>query len=192
MAKADNLQKRKWQIAFRRYVVEKSPSSAYAPYFGLDINGIRRWFELQFPKGIGWDDFGSKWQFSHIIPVAFFNFSREEDLRMCWNFTNLRVQVLNGTAEGSSFFHLQAARDYFRELYDVSGYQPCAHLLQKLFLLEQSAQQETTLLRVFIKENHQLLQAITGFTPYEMDLLNQQKSLEDIRAEQAFMKQLRH
>ena len=51
-------EKRKWQIAFRRYVLEKNQCPSYAPYFGLDIQKIREWFEIQFEKGVKWEDFG--------------------------------------------------------------------------------------------------------------------------------------
>lgn len=47
-------EKRKWQIALRRYVLERNVCVDYAPYFGLDIERMRHWFECQFPPGIGW------------------------------------------------------------------------------------------------------------------------------------------
>ena len=43
-------EKRKWQLSYRRYVLEKAPSEAYAPYFGLDIETLRQWFEAQFTE----------------------------------------------------------------------------------------------------------------------------------------------
>ena len=64
-------EKRKWQIAFRRYVLERNPSVFYAPYFGLDIDTLRKWLESQFMEGIDWDGFGKDWQFEHIIPVTY-------------------------------------------------------------------------------------------------------------------------
>ena len=60
-------EKRKWQIALRRYVLEGNPSTRYAPYFGLDINTLRNWFELQFVEPMSWENFGTKWQFEHHI-----------------------------------------------------------------------------------------------------------------------------
>ncbi|MFI5132361.1 MAG: hypothetical protein ACHQFX_20330, partial [Chitinophagales bacterium] len=65
-------EKRKWQISLRRYVIDKSPCPLYAPYFGLDIENLRKWFEMQFSDNIAWGDFGKKWQFDHIIPVTYF------------------------------------------------------------------------------------------------------------------------
>jgi hypothetical protein len=44
-------EKRKWQIALRRYVIEKNNCITYAPYFGLDRENLRKWFEMQFEEG---------------------------------------------------------------------------------------------------------------------------------------------
>src|SRR5687767_12045954 len=85
--------KRKWQINLRRYVIDQSPCPLYAPYFGLDIKNLRSWFEYQFTEDISWDDFGKKWQLDHVIPVTYFEHSQEDELKMCWNFTNLRVEL---------------------------------------------------------------------------------------------------
>src|SRR4030095_7188418 len=81
-------EKKKWQINLRRYVINKSPCPQYAPYFGLDISNLRKWFELQFSPEMSWDNFGKAWQFEHIIPAAYFDFSNDEELKLCWSFIN--------------------------------------------------------------------------------------------------------
>jgi hypothetical protein len=83
-------EKRKWQLGYRRYVLERSPSESYAPYFGLDIETLRKWFELQFTDELTWDNFGKAWQFDHIIPATYFDYSNENDLQLCWSFINIR------------------------------------------------------------------------------------------------------
>src|SRR6185503_16184229 len=85
-------EKRKWQINLRRYIFKETPSPHYAPYFGLDIKNMRLWLEYQFTEKQGWDNFGKLWQLDHIIPVTYFDHSQEDELKMCWNFTNLRVE----------------------------------------------------------------------------------------------------
>src|SRR5688500_18764886 len=80
-------EKRKWLVALRRYVVDGQPSFAYAPYFALNIKKLREWFEIQFDKEMSWNNFGEAWQFDHIIPVVYFNYSDKNDLKLCWNFT---------------------------------------------------------------------------------------------------------
>src|SRR4051812_18265828 len=83
--------KRKWQIALRRYVLEQQMTSTYAPFFGLDISNFREWIQLQFINDMSWENFGKTWQLDHIVPVAYFDFQDLTDLKLCWNFLNIRV-----------------------------------------------------------------------------------------------------
>src|SRR5690606_10922137 len=94
-------EKRKWQIALRRYVLERNKSSFYAPYFGLDSEKFRNWIERQFDADLNWENFSSAWQFDHVVPLAYFDFSAEEDLRLCWNFTNIRIEKLDAAQKQS-------------------------------------------------------------------------------------------
>lgn len=87
-------EKRKWQLALRRYVLEKNISPGYAPYFGLNIVKFRQWIEIQFTGELNWENFGAAWQFEHIVPLAYFDFSIEDDMHLCWNFINIRVESL--------------------------------------------------------------------------------------------------
>ena len=96
---------------------------AYAPYFGLDIETLRKWFETQFVPGLGWEDFGKKWQFDHIIPVSHFDFANEGDLRLCWNFTNLRVKRIEEKKDRGERQDLLAARRYFQKLLENTQYE---------------------------------------------------------------------
>ena len=129
-------EKRKWQIALRRYVLEKNTCAGYAPYFGLDIENIRKWFEVQFDYGVGWADFGKKWQFDHIIPVTYFDFSNENDLKICWNFTNIRVEQFQRNKDCGNRLDVLAAKGYFNELYKTTNYPPCLKLLNKIDEIE--------------------------------------------------------
>ena len=125
-------EKRRWQISLRRYVLEKNLCLAYAPYFGLDIENMRLWFEFQFNDELNWTNFGEKWQFDHIIPVTYFDFSNEEELKMCWNFTNLRVEHIKHGKDRGKRLDLIHAREYFREMYETTGFEICLKLLQKI------------------------------------------------------------
>src|ERR1700733_6249523 len=88
-------EKRKWQIALRRYVLEQNKSSYYAPFFGIDSGNFRKWIELQFEKDMNWENFSLIWQFDHIIPVNYFDFTNKNDLRLCWNFINIKAERID-------------------------------------------------------------------------------------------------
>jgi hypothetical protein len=181
-------EKRKWQIALRRYVLEKSPCAAYAPYFGLDIEKMRSWFELQFKEGASWENFGERWQFEHIIPVTYFDFSNEEELRMCWNFVNIRVDVFTAEKEKGVRPDLLVARNYFGSLFEKTALTVCKELLDKIVQIESDEPINDSAQVFFIKENRTYLDEITGYSSFEFEMLNSGRSLEEVRKESEILK----
>ena len=184
-------EKRKWQIAFRRYVLEEAICAAYAPYFGLDIKNIRQWFEYQFQEGVGWSDFGEKWQFDHIIPVTYFDFSDEEELRLCWNFTNIRVEHFQINKDRGNRLDVLAAKNYFKELFDSTRYAICQKLLQKIERLELSEFVSTEKQQAFIRGHWDYLQMIEGYTAFEFELLNSGREISEVKKEIEFLKRVK-
>jgi len=181
-------EKRKWQIALRRYVLLRKPCKSYAPYFGLDIENLRKWFEMQFEPTISWEDFGKSWQFDHIIPVTYFDFSLDAELRICWNFINLRVEELHPGKNSSHRLDILAAKAHFEELYKKTTYTPCAGLLKKIELIEQSVQVSTARQQSFILENQNYLGMIEGYSEFEFELLNSGRSIAEIQKEIEFLR----
>jgi len=181
-------EKRKWQIALRRYVLEKKPAFHYAPYFGLDIENIRRWFEMQFEEGIGWTDFAKKWQFDHIIPVTYFDFADQNELKMCWNFTNLRVQITKQNKDPGHRSDVLAAKSYFEKLYLQTSYRPCLNLLEKIDKLDMSGIVSTERQRDFILKHSRYLEMIENYSHFEFDLLNNGRTVEEVIKEVNFLK----
>lgn len=176
-------EKRKWQIALRRYVIEKALSKSYAPYFGLDISNMRLWFEHQFTKGIGWQNFGKEWQFDHIIPVTYFDFTVEEELRLCWNFTNIRVELIQKNKDKGARLDVLAAKGYFQRLFNETGYEVCKKLLEKIDLIELSEFVSTDAQRNFISSHKEYLKMIEGYTAFEFELLNIGRTIEEVNKE---------
>ncbi len=181
-------EKRKWQINYRRYVLEESPCPYYATYFGLDIKNLRQWFEYQFTGNLGWDDFGKKWQFDHIIPVAYFDFLKENELMMCWNFTNIRVEKFQLNKDRGNRLDVLNAKNYFQELYEKTKYEPCLKLLYKIDEIEVSEFVSTEAQQLFIIEHKDYLEMIKGYSIFEFELLNRGRSIEEIKKEIDFLK----
>lgn len=176
-------EKRKWQTTFRRYVIEKSPCPAYAPYFGLDIENIRKWFECQFEAETTWENFGKQWQFEHVIPLACFNHQNEQELRLCWHFLNIRIASLEHQTTPGQQSDILAARKYFEELYIKTGLSMAKSLCEKINQLETAQYTSTETRQKFLLEIKDYLQHIEPFTSFEFELLNQGKTIEDIRHE---------
>lgn len=180
-------EKRKWQIALRRYVLERNICFDYAPYFGLDIENMRRWFEYQFRDGIGWDDFADEWQFEHIIPVTYFDFSDEEEMKMCWNFTNINIEIFSQGKERVNRFDIVAAKEYFKQLHDTTGYSMCQKLLHKIDRIEQPDFISIEGQQAFIKENMDYLEAIENYTAFEFELINRGRDVNQVKKELGFL-----
>ena len=181
-------EKRKWQISLRRYVLDRHICVAYAPYFGLDVENMRQWFEYQFKEGIGWDNFGKMWQFDHIIPVTYFDFSDESELKLCWNFTNIRVEQFQKNKDRGNRLDVLAAKNYFKELYEKTNYIPCLKLLKKIDSLELSEFLSTEQQQSFIRDHWEYLNMIEGYSFFEFELLNSGRDMNEVKKEIAFLK----
>lgn len=184
----ESREKRKWQINLRRYVLERSPCPQYAPYFGLDILNIRKWFEYQFENGLTWENFGEKWQFDHVIPVTYFDHNDEQELRLCWNFTNIRVEPLEMHKNKGNSIDVLGAKSYFDELYKKTNYPITKELRDKITKIELSELMSSEPQQKFLADQKDYLAHIENYSAFEFELLNHGRSIEDIRMEMEFLK----
>jgi len=181
-------EKRKWQVTLRRYVLEKNLSPSYAIYFGLSIDEFRKWIELQFTGELNWDNFGTSWQFDHIVPVGYFDFTVEEDMLLCWNFINIRVQnIESGKAPGNKI-ELIAVKPYFKQLFSETGYSVCLKMIDKIDQIEKSNVISGTEIENYIIQNKNNLEIILTLDKEEFNTLNTGTSLEDILLEREILK----
>lgn len=182
--------KRKWQIALRRYILNGHVASQYAAYFGLDFKNLRRWIEMQFTGELSWSNYGKEWQFDHIIPVAYFDFKNEDELKLCWNFTNIRVEANQKNKERGNRVDVLLAKTYFQEIYNETGYYVCKKLLDKIAAIEISNIISTEAQRQFIKEHLDYLVHMEGFSNYEFELLNRGRNFKEVMKEAALIRNL--
>ncbi len=173
-------EKRKWQLAFRRYVIEKKYSQTYAPFFGLSIEKYRKWIELQFINGLNWNNFGSAWQFDHILPVAYFDFENNEDLKLCWNFINIRVEALEISNIEGNHLEILAAKPYFESLFNKTGYTVCLKMIEKIEHIQSFNIFSEPGLENFIIENKDDLEKMTLLSPDELNRFNSGVDMADI------------
>ncbi|MCX8481774.1 MAG: hypothetical protein ORN58_07630 [Sediminibacterium sp.] len=175
-------EKKKWQLNFRRYVIEKKSCPIYAPYFGLTIELIREWYELQFSAALSWEDFGKKWYFKHIIPMSFFDFNDNEDLKLCWNFLNIKIEVLNHSVHSEVI--ITEILQYFTQLNNEFN----LPILQNYILKIQSIIDSNNLKPAkkeiqFIKNNWVFLNDVSNFTEIDFYKLNTSISYKDMLLE---------
>jgi hypothetical protein len=180
--------KRKWQIALRRYILEKNKSFYYAPFFGLDIDKFREWISCQFDEALNWENFSTSWQFDHIVPMTYFNFSNEDDMRLCWNFTNIRVEKAIPKDSQAKRIDILSAKTYFQALFEHTGYFVCKKMTEKIAQIEVSQPYSNEALNQFIIANKSYLEHLAGFTSYEYEKLNTGTPFESVLFEVNFLK----
>ena len=180
-------EKKKWQLGFRRYVIEKMPSEAYAPYFGLDIETLRHWFEIQFTGEQDWDNFGKAWQFDHLIPTSYFDYNKEEDLQLCWHFINIRVAAFE---EGKPIrtIELLTVRSHFEALYQQTGYSVCKKMLDKIADIENAGIESNNAIEAFLVDHKQLLDGITQLDKESFQRLNQGSTVAALLLEREILR----
>ncbi len=180
-------EKKKWQLGFRRYVIEKKPSEAYAPYFGLDIETLREWFTIQFTEDLNWDNFGKAWQFDHIIPTSYFDFTNEEDLRLCWNFVNIHVARLEeGKAERS--VDPLSTKAYFKSLAEKTGSSLCIKMLAKIEEIEHTQPLNHSAIEQFLIKRSAEIETKQTLSSEEFTQLNQGTQLSDLLLEREILR----
>lgn len=180
-------EKKKWQLNFRRYVIEKLPCIKYAPFFGLDIENLRKWISYYFDEDMNWGNFGTVWKFTHFLPISFFDFSKEEDLKLCWNFFNMKAEKINN--ESSKDIEILNVSNYFKELYFLTK-QPI--LLNYIEKINSYLQKKITIQQNFIdflNYNKVLLNDLKDFNEVDYYKLNSlQISLDNLLIEKELEK----
>ena len=182
-------EKRKWQLALRRYILERNPSQVYAPYFGLSIEDFRIWISLQFTSVLNWENFADTWQFDHIVPISYFNFNNEEDLKLCWNFINIRVEVNDINKIGANTIDVLTAQPYFERLYQKTGYEMCNRMLVKIKSIQENNIQNEPVLESFIRDNKQKFELLSTLNSEDYYRLNKGGILlDDLILEKSILK----
>ena len=169
----------------------QNKSSYYAPYFGLDIGNLRKWIEIQFEDGMNWANFSKSWQFDHIVPLAYFDFEDQADLRLCWNFTNIKAEKLARDKKETRVtgrLDLLGSKAYFSKLFERTHYQICREMVSKIEKIEAFQLENAVNLGKFMVENSSYLESISTFSYYEFLSLNEGTGLEQIKKDREFLK----
>jgi len=181
-------EKRKWQLALRRYVLEKNRSAFYAFYFGLDIVQFREWISIQFKDGLSWENFGIAWQFDHVLPIGYFDFSKEEELKLCWNFINIRVERIEPPDHNHQRIDILTVKPYFERLYKKTGAPACLQMIEKIQRIETQGLVEEPAIEDFLLKNKERIETIATLTVEEFNNLNSGMNLQDLLLEREILK----
>jgi len=67
----------------------KYTSFNYNEFLGCDWETLIIWLEFNMKDEMTWENYGTYWHIDHVYPCSLFDFSKEEDRRKCFNWTNL-------------------------------------------------------------------------------------------------------
>ncbi|HMC99826.1 MAG TPA: hypothetical protein VKH37_06730 [Ferruginibacter sp.] len=176
-------EKRKWQLALRRYLFLDGYSAAYGYYFGTSPEIFQQWIENQFTSDLTWENFGTRWQFDHVVPVSYFDLANEDDLLLCWNFLNVRVEAIGPNKGLSQRVDVLAAHAYFKALHERTNYSFCLKMLNKIRSIEVANTVSNEKIEQFILEHKEHLEAILALTKEEFGRYISGTSLKDLKLE---------
>jgi hypothetical protein len=94
----------------------KGRNTTYINIIGCDIVTLKSWLEFRFDNTMSWENLGSYWQIDHILPINQFNFSRELDQKVCFNWTNLQPLLSSENRKKSDKLQLH---HYFNSIISV-------------------------------------------------------------------------
>jgi len=69
--------------------VRISSKEKYLKLLGCSYETLIQWLESNFVEGMTWDNYGEVWQIDHTTPCAVFDFTIEENIKACFNWSNL-------------------------------------------------------------------------------------------------------
>jgi hypothetical protein len=85
------------RIAFRRSGTERTRRSMTRDLLGCSFDSFKTYIESLFKTGMNWENHGvyvsggpATWHVDHIIPCVAFDFTKEEDMRKCFHYTNMQ------------------------------------------------------------------------------------------------------
>ena len=97
---------------FRKLIKGFHKQNSVLTYVGCDVESLKTWLSDQFREGMTWENHGSVWHVDHIIPCSVFDFSDEDELSKCWNYTNLRPLFAEENLSKSDRLDNSRGRDF--------------------------------------------------------------------------------
>lgn len=67
----------------------KKGNEKYKEMLGCSWDTLRAWLEHNMVEGMTWENYGTVWHVDHTMPCAIFDFGVEENIKSCFNWSNL-------------------------------------------------------------------------------------------------------
>lgn len=72
-----------------RLFLKKGESKNFQDVLNCSIAELRDWLEYNMDTDMNWDNYGTYWHIDHITPCRSFDFSKANEIRKCFHWSNL-------------------------------------------------------------------------------------------------------
>ena len=73
----------------RGLVLDFSSKNELVRHIKLSRSDFRDYLEYQFLEEMTWGNYCKEWEIDQIVPTSLFDLTKEADLLLCWNFSNM-------------------------------------------------------------------------------------------------------
>jgi hypothetical protein len=88
----------------------------YSDFLGCDISFFKKWIEFRFNENMNWENMGTIWHIDHILPISKFNFQNQNEIKICYHWTNLQpLEKFNNISKSNKIY----LHDYFNNFISV-------------------------------------------------------------------------
>ena len=84
-----NIQSRIYS-ALKTHIIDNKKKESTLNIIGCSIEFYKNWLEFQFNQNMNWSNHGEYWHIDHVKPCASFNLLEENQIKECFNWTNVR------------------------------------------------------------------------------------------------------
>ena len=90
---------------------------------GYKIENLKNGVEKQFTSKMSWSNYGIAnsnnytWNLDHIIPISYYNFINEEEIKKCWNPRNIRPLSAIENSKRKNDFDIALVEEY--DIFDL-------------------------------------------------------------------------
>jgi hypothetical protein len=95
---------------FTKVVKNGTGSKRMLEYLQMPIALFRTWIESQFDASMTWQNHGTIWEIDHVIPIASFDLTSDDEIRFCFAWNNMQPLSKVENAEKSARIIPEAIR----------------------------------------------------------------------------------
>ncbi len=89
MFKLEHLYRTRVRKCIKAKFYPKNTPYDYVKLLGCSWETLIEWLEFNMDDSMTWDNYGPYWHIDHVLPVSSFDFAKDENRNLCFNWSNL-------------------------------------------------------------------------------------------------------